>query len=106
VENLFHRHGRKVVLASRFLAGVRSLVAVSAGLGRMRYGLFLFFSMVSILVWNGLLLLLGLQLGQHWERVARWFRVYNGVIVALLLVLIVFWYLKKRGFLKPWRRRG
>jgi membrane protein DedA with SNARE-associated domain len=106
VEGLFQRHGRKVVLASRFLAGVRSLVAVSAGLGRMRYGIFLSFSVVSILVWNSLLLLLGLQLGQNWERVVRWFRVYNGIIVALLLLLILFWSLKKRGLLNAWRHRS
>jgi membrane protein DedA with SNARE-associated domain len=106
VESWFQRHGRKVVLASRFLAGVRSVVAVSAGIGRMRYGLFVSLSLVSVLVWNGLLLLLGLELGQNWERVARWFRVYNGIIMALILLVILVWHLKRRGFFKPWRHRG
>ena len=100
VEGWFDRHGRKTVLASRFLAGVRSLVAVSAGMGRMKYGLFLAFSLVSILAWNGLLLFLGLKLGQSWEHVARLFRLYNGVIIFVAILVILLWYLKGRGRLR------
>ena len=100
VEGWFDRHGRKTVLASRFLAGVRSLVAVSAGMGRMKYGLFLSFSLVSILAWNGLLLFLGLKLGQSWEQVARLFRLYNGVIIVVAILVILLWYMKVRGRLR------
>jgi membrane protein DedA with SNARE-associated domain len=100
VEGWFDRHGRKTVLASRFLAGVRSLVAVSAGMGRMKYGLFLSFSLVSILAWNGLLLFLGLKFGQSWEHVARLFRIYNGVIIFVAILVILLWYLKLRGHLR------
>ncbi|MCK4271201.1 DedA family protein [bacterium] len=96
VEGWFEQHGRKVVLASRFLAGVRSIVAISAGIGRMRYGTFLVFSLVSILAWNGLLLYLGLKLGQNWERIVDLFRFYNGLIVALVGLFVLVWYLKRR----------
>lgn len=100
VEGWFQRHGSKVVLASRFLAGIRSLVAVSAGIGRMRYGLFLVLSLVSISVWSFLLLFLGLKLGQNWEQVARWFRLYNGAIIAGVILVLLVWYLKVRRHLK------
>lgn len=96
VEGWFEQHGRKVVLASRFLAGVRSIVAISAGVGRMRYGTFLVFSLVSILAWNGLLLFLGLKLGQNWERIVDLFRFYNGLIVALVGLFVLVLYLKRR----------
>lgn len=96
VEGWFERHGRKVVLVSRFLAGVRSLVAVSAGIGRMKYEVFAVFSLVSILVWNGLLLFVGLELGQNWEWVARLFRLYNGFIIAMVVLFVLFWYLRKK----------
>lgn len=100
VEDWFRRHGGKVVLASRFLAGVRSLVAITAGIGRMKYGLFLAFSLVSISAWNFLLLFLGLKLGQNWEQVAQWFRLYNGAIIAGVIVVVLVWYLKVRHHLK------
>ncbi|MFC1683301.1 DedA family protein [Candidatus Zixiibacteriota bacterium] len=96
VETLFQRHGGTVVLMSRFLAGVRSLVAVSAGIGRMKLGLFLLLSTVSILAWSGLLMYLGMKVGQNWEKVAGWFRVYNGLIVALVALAIVIWLLVRQ----------
>jgi len=96
VEGWFQRHGSKVVLASRFLAGVRSLVAITAGIGRMNSGLFVGFSLVSISIWNFLLLFLGLKLGQNWQQVARWFRLYNGLIIAGVILVILAWYLKVR----------
>jgi len=102
VEGWFERHGEKVVLVSRFLAGVRSLVAICAGIGRMRYGMFLAFSLVSISVWNSFLLFLGLGLGQNWERVARLFRFYNGLIVVVVVLFVLFWYLKRRRHPKFW----
>jgi membrane protein DedA with SNARE-associated domain len=96
VEGWFGRHGKKVILASRFLPGVRSLVAVTAGIGRVRTAVFVPLSLISILVWNGLLLYLGLQLGQNWTEVVGWFRVYNWVLVIAVLAAILLWYWKKR----------
>jgi membrane protein DedA with SNARE-associated domain len=96
VEGWFDQHGSKVVLVSRFLAGVRSLVALTAGIGRMPYGLFLVFSLVSISLWNGLLMLLGLRLGQNWGHVVGLFRLYNGLIVLVVVLGIFLWYLKRR----------
>jgi membrane protein DedA with SNARE-associated domain len=103
VEAWFTRHGKKVILASRFLPGVRSLVAVTAGIGRVQAGLFALFSLISILIWNGLLLFLGLQLGQNWAAVVRWFRIYTWVVVIILLLAGTVWYLKTFG---PLQRRG
>ena len=96
VEVWFHRHGNKVVLGSRFLAGVRSLVAIAAGIGQMPYGMFVALSLVSISLWNGLLVFLGLKLGQNWTQVVRLFRFYNGVIVLVALLGFGLWYLQRR----------
>ena len=103
VEGWFERHGKKVILASRFLPGVRSLVAVAAGIGRVRTSIFILFSLISIFIWNGLLLFLGLQLGQNWAVVVRWFRIYSWVIVILVLLTGLLWYLRKNGPLQPRR---
>lgn len=104
VEGWFSRHGRKTVLVSRFLAGFRSLVAISAGIGRMKYGHFLSFSLMSILAWNGLLLFIGLKFGQNWEHVAHLFRLYNGLLIVLAIIVVLLWYLKVRGHLRFWTR--
>jgi len=103
VESWFGRHGRKVILASRFLPGVRSLVAVAAGIGQVRVSLFTLLTLISILVWNGLLLFAGLKLGQNWSAVIRWFRIYNWIVILALLLAALLWYLLRRGPLRPRR---
>jgi membrane protein DedA with SNARE-associated domain len=63
----------------------------------MRGGIFFPLSLISILVWNGLLLFLGLGLGQNWAKVVRWFRVYNWVMVILVILAALFWTGKRWG---------
>jgi len=106
VEGWFGQHGKKLILVSRFLPGVRSLVAVSAGIGRVRMSSFVLFSLISILAWNGLLMFLGWQLGQNWDAVVRWIRIYNWVVIILLLIAGLVWYLRTFGPLRPRRRKG
>jgi membrane protein DedA with SNARE-associated domain len=100
VEVWFRRYGRRVILASRFLPGVRSLVAVAAGIGGVRTSLFAMFSLISILAWNGLLLFAGLKVGQNWAAVIGWFRIYNWIVISTLLLAGLLWYLVRHGPLR------
>lgn len=106
VEEWFRRYGRRVILVSRFLPGVRSLVAVAAGISGMRTRLFALFSLISILVWNGLLFFAGLKLGQNWATVVRWVRIYNWVVILLLVMAAIFWYLRRYGLSGSRRGEG
>lgn len=106
VEEWFHRHGKKVVLASRFLPGVRSLVSVAAGLGHMPYVFFLAYSCASIFVWHGLLLFLGLKLGQNWTQLVGWFRWYSWAVVIVILMIAARWFLRRRHLLRMGRGRS
>jgi membrane protein DedA with SNARE-associated domain len=101
VEGWFARRGKRVVLASRFLPGVRSLVAAAAGIGRMKTSIFLIFSLISILAWNGLLMFLGFRLGRHWTAMVHWFRIYNWIIVILVVLVVLGWYIRRWGLFQP-----
>jgi len=101
VETWFQRYGGRVILASRFLPGVRSLVAVAAGIGGVRATSFTLLTLISILAWNGLLLFAGLKLGQNWAAVVRWFRIYNWIVILLLLLAVLLWILRRQNFLRP-----
>lgn len=104
VEVWFRQHGRKVILVSRFLPGVRSLVAVTAGIGGVPIAVFALFTLISTLVWNGLLLYAGLKLGQNWSAVVRWFRIYNWVVILAVVLAALLWYLRRYGPL--WSSKG
>ena len=88
VENLFKKHGPKLVLANRFLSGVRSLVALAAGIGNMPPGKVSFYSLVSISIWNGLIIYAGLTVGANWPEVKRIVGMYSRCILILSLGFI------------------
>ena len=84
-EQWFARRGPWVVLFGRFVPGVRSLVALPAGLLRMPRWEYLLFTVVGSAVWNCALVGAGYALGTQWERVED---VVGPVGKPLLVVLV------------------
>ncbi|MEW6749533.1 MAG: DedA family protein [Candidatus Latescibacterota bacterium] len=99
-EQWLERYGAALILANRFLSGVRSVIALAAGIGAMGWRKVAVCGAVSLLAWNGLLLYAGLLLGERWEELVHFLGRYGwGVWVALALVLLLL--LASRR----WRRR-
>ena len=84
-EQWFARRGPWVVLFGRFVPGVRSLVALPAGLLRMPRWEYLLFTVIGSAVWNCALVGAGYALGTQWERVED---VVGPVGKPLLVVLV------------------
>lgn len=81
-EHFYRRHGGKTVVIARFVPVVRTFAPFVAGLGRMRYGRFLAFSVFGALLWVGLLVPLGYWFGNvDWVR--RNFGLATIAIVAM-----------------------
>ena len=59
----FARHGRSAVFFGRMVPIVRSFVSVPAGVVRMPFWQFLLFTAAGSLIWNGVLIGLGVALG-------------------------------------------
>ena len=87
-EGWLARYGAWMVLANRFLSGIRSFIALAAGLGGMGWRQVASLGFLSMLLWNGVLLYAGMQVGQNWEVVTEWLGSYNRVIGAMLLVVV------------------
>ena len=85
-EGWLTRYGFWLILANRFLTGVRSVVAISAGLGKMSPVRVLFAGGLSMMVWNGLLLYIGLLLGQSWGEVSELLKQYNRVLLGAFVL--------------------
>src|SRR5215210_7409474 len=66
VERLFARHGGKAVFAARFFSVSRLLEALVAGISRMRWSRFLFYSVLSGAVWTTAVVLVGYIFGESW----------------------------------------
>ncbi len=92
----FARYGYTVVLCNRFLSGVRSVIALCAGitgLGTLRVACC---SLLSCLVWNALLVISGSAAGENREIIASVLRKYNTALVCLMAAAAVFLIIKAR----------
>lgn len=94
------RYGAVLILGNRFLSGIRSVIALGAGLGGMPWTTVAVCGSISMAVWNGLLLYAGLMVGQNWEQVTALLKQYNSGLVGILVFggVIVLW--------RWWRKRS
>ena len=103
VEKWFGDYGLWVIVANRFLSGTRSVISLFAGLFHLNAALVLLLSTISALIWNGLLIYGGYQLGVNWEVLSGIIGQYNKVVIALTIIIIgiiIYKKLKKRALKK------
>lgn len=62
-EAFYEKHGGKTVLLARFLPIIRTFAPFVAGIGRMRYGRFVLFSILGAVAWINSLVLAGYFFG-------------------------------------------
>ena len=83
------RYGLWLVFANRFLSGIRSLIALSAGIGRMDWRLVILLGLASMALWNGLLMYVAMSVGANWGAVVQLLRQYNFVALSLLALAVL-----------------
>ncbi len=94
-ERWFATHGSAAVLLARFVPLLRTLIAFPAGTAKMKIGKFLAYSTVGIVIWDIILIYLGLLAGQNASTIVHTldatlpligYAAVGGIIVALLLL--------------------
>ena len=88
VEKLFDKWGYGVVLINRFLAGLRSVVGLFSGIGRLNIWKVVLFSTISSIMWNGTLIWLGSSIGENWEQIGIYLKRYN-LVVTIIIVSVI-----------------
>lgn len=103
IERWFDRWGDKMLLASRYLTGVRAALALFAGVGAVRPWKMFTYSLISTCTWSFLVIYLGYVLRRDWHRIDSIFSTYSlltyvAMGVVLVVVLGGIWY-------KKWKRK-
>jgi membrane protein DedA with SNARE-associated domain len=88
----FERHGRSAVFFGRMVPIVRSFISVPAGVVKMPFGQFILYSAAGSLIWNSLLVTLGVAAGDFIQENLRYF----DYVVAAVVVLGVGYLVYKR----------
>lgn len=91
----FHKHGRKAVFFGRMVPVFRSLISIPAGVTAMPVWQFLAFTTTGSLVWNSIFVIAGYQLGENWSAVEPYAAVGQYVVIAVVVVLIVYWVVRR-----------
>lgn len=94
VENWFKRYGEKVLILSRFLTGVRSLVALTAGVGNVKIRKMTGYTLISILLWNSIVLFSAFKIQENWREILGMIQVYNKVVLTLVILIVIVWLIK------------
>lgn len=94
VENSFRNWGYYLIIANRFLPGTRAVISFFAGMSRLDIHKTVFLSAVSSLLWNFILLYLGLEFGRNVAVVDNYLNTYSNIVIAITAIIILFFVIK------------
>lgn len=83
-----HNYGQAVIVTNRFLAGTRSVIAVTAGLTKMRPPTTVLSSFLSSITWNFVLLGSGWLVHENWYVIGDYLNIYGWSILTLMVLII------------------
>jgi len=88
-EEWFDRRSVAAVLVGRCVPLIRSIVSIPAGFRRMKLTSFVVLTAIGSAVWNIALIGAGAVLGDQWERVGEYVGVFQWLVIAAVLLLLV-----------------
>lgn len=98
--NWFKKYGNSVVFFSRLLPAVRTFISLPAGIFKMNIWKFSIYTFVGSLLWSTILTYIGFYLGEKWNSLETYFRKFDFLIAALILIAITFYLNKKLKIFK------
>jgi membrane protein DedA with SNARE-associated domain len=99
-EKWFARYGPAAVFTARMIPGIREIISIPAGIGRMNFAKFVAYTFAGSLVWCVVLTLAGYYLGEAWsgfsQQASTVFTIVSIIIIAGIIAGIGVWYGRHR----------
>jgi membrane protein DedA with SNARE-associated domain len=93
-EHFFEHHGGKVIVAARFIEGLRQANGIVAGITGMHWKRFIPFNALGAALWVGLWVSVGYLAGNHittiYEQVTR-YSLYVLIVLAVAVAALIGW---------------
>lgn len=99
IENFFNHHGAISVFIGRIIPGVRHLISLPAGVAKMNFGLFCFYTFLGSALWSTALTILGYLIGKNEDLIKEYLHilVIGTVIFCVILAAVYVVVRKRRG---------
>lgn len=91
-EAYFNDHGKVSTFIGRFIPGIRQLISIPAGLSKMHFGWFLFYTFLGAGLWNTVLAILGYVAHGQADLINEYSHEIS-VAILILLGAVVLYYL-------------
>ena len=99
-EEYFREKGNVSTFIGRFIPGIRQLISIPAGLSRMHFGAFLWWTFLGAFIWNCILAALGYLAAGQMDRIKEYSHELSVAILIIFGCAIVYFILKRFVFKK------
>jgi membrane protein DedA with SNARE-associated domain len=93
-EHWFQKYGYWVILTNRFLPGARTIISFFGGLSELKKIKTAVLATVSALVWNSVMIYLGLMFGSNVQSVDYYLSTYSYLVYLICAALLIFFILR------------
>lgn len=88
-----NKYGQWVIFGNRFLAGTRSVISLTAGMSHLKVSTTILNSLISSMLWNAALLIMGWLVRDNWHIIGGYLSSYGKVILVCISTIIISRYL-------------
>ncbi|HKK20812.1 MAG TPA: DedA family protein [candidate division Zixibacteria bacterium] len=99
-ENAFDKYGAPILIFSRFVVGFRSALTLVAGISDYKAGRMLLYSLISYMLFTGLVMYLAAKLVENLHGIVEYFETYNKIAWPILILIVLLLILYKVKTLK------
>ena len=85
----FTNEGKKTVFFGRFIPLIRSIISIPAGINKMNISKFITYTLLSSVIWNLVLIILGHIVGRNWKAILKIFKLYSCFSLLFLFILLI-----------------
>lgn len=94
IDKWLNHYGSQTAFFSRLLPGVRTFSSLIIGAGRVNFNKFFWYTLAGSFLWNLPLTYVGLIAGNNWNFLQPYFRKFELVILAAIIVAVILFIFK------------
>lgn len=91
-ERWFEKYGTGVIFSARFIPVIRHAISIPAGVAKMPLSHFTLLTVAAMIPWTVLFLLLGMELGEHWQQISSYAKPFILPIITIAVGAIIVYF--------------